>query len=281
MADDFSPVRARDGNLGALLLREYSSTRSGIALIYRALDLLVERYELTDAALVIEGSELGAQVFLAGRRRMDDDESWLLAAEPGLYTKPKTKFDSSLVNVLSAVALDLDLEHHRAGHDLLTRLPNRRGLQDAIEREVSRARRASSRFAVVGLDVVAFKRFNDRYGYEVGDSVLRAVADALRAEARATDVVGRWGGDEFVVIALVDTAEELHPLLRRVRERLARREPVGGEPVEFRVGAPVVYPDDGTEPAQLLATALASVGAARRLPPQPTRDAPIRDAPVG
>jgi len=263
--DGFSLVRARAGDVGSALLREYGASRSGISVIYRALDLLVERYELTDAALVVDGSELGTQVFVAGRRGIPDERSWLLTAEPGLYTRPKAKFDASLLAVLSAVALDLDLEHHKAGHDALTRLANRRGLHDALDREVARARRAGTRFGVVALDLEGFKRFNDAYGYDVGDTALRTVADALRAEVRATDVVGRWGGDEFVVIALVDTVEEFEPILRRVGARLAGQPVVDDEIVRFRHGVPVRYPDDATEASELLLRALATVGRPARL----------------
>jgi diguanylate cyclase (GGDEF)-like protein len=258
-SDGFAFARPRHGDVGAALLCEYASNRNGIGVIYRALDVLVEQFELDDAALVVDGSKLGTQVFLAGRRGLGNEHTWLLEAEPGLYTSPKVKFDTSLLPVLCAVALDLDVEHHDAGHDALTGLANRRRIHDALDMEVRRAARTGSRFGVLAFDLVDFKRFNDRYGYDHGDEALRSFARALVAEARATDTVGRWGGDEFVLIALIDKSDEVEPLVRRVQERLAARPVVGDETLSFRGGDPVMYPDHAIEPGQILTHALGSL----------------------
>jgi diguanylate cyclase (GGDEF)-like protein len=254
----FALARPRHGDVSAALLREYTANHSGIGLVYRALDLLVAHFQLDDAALVVEGSDLGVQVFRAGRRPLGPELAWLFTADPGLYTSPRTKVDTSLMPVLCALALDLDVQHHDAGHDALTSLANRRGLQDTILFEARRAARTGSSFGLLAFDLVDFKRFNEKYGYETGDEALRTFARALRAEVRSTDTVGRWGGDEFVVVALAEEAAELGPLVERLRRRLAQH-PVADEVVAFRESRVVMYPDDGVEAHELLARALRSL----------------------
>jgi diguanylate cyclase (GGDEF)-like protein len=255
----FALAKPRHGDVSTALLREYTANHSGIGVIYRALDLLVEHSELDDAALVVEGSDLGVQVFRAGRRPIAPELAWLFTAEPGLYTSPRTKVDTSLLPVLCAIALDLDVQHHDAGHDALTGLANRRRLHDTIALEVQRAARTGSSFGVVAFDLVDFKHFNETYGYETGDEALRAFSRALRAEARSTDTVGRWGGDEFVLVALAEEADQLLPLVERVRRRLEQHPIVDTEVIGFRESRAVMHPADGVEAGEILARALGSL----------------------
>lgn len=89
---------------------------------------------------------------------------------------------------------------HLARHDPLTGLPNRMQFQESLQREVARARRNRKGFALHCLDLDRFKAINDTFGHVVGDRLLRAVADRLRAAVRTEDTVARIGGDEFVII---------------------------------------------------------------------------------
>lgn len=84
--------------------------------------------------------------------------------------------------------------------DPVTGAANRTGLDAALAAAVVEARSAATGLAVAVVDIDHFKRFNDMYGHPVGDEVLRIVTRALRASTRTSDVVGRMGGDEFVVI---------------------------------------------------------------------------------
>ena len=257
--DGFVFAKPRHGDVSTALLREYAANHNGIGVIYRALDLLVAHFGLDDAALVVDGSDLGVQVFRARRRPLGPEHAWLLGATPGLYAAPKVKFDTSLLLVLCAIALDLDVEHHDAGHDALTDLANRRRIHDTLDLEVRRASRTGGAFGVLAFDLVDFKRFNESYGYETGDEALRTFSRALRAEARTTDTVGRWGGDEFVIVALADKAAQLAPLVERIRRRLARSPVADDQVVAFRESVPVMYPADGMEPGEILARALGSL----------------------
>jgi diguanylate cyclase (GGDEF)-like protein len=84
--------------------------------------------------------------------------------------------------------------------DGLTGLANRRAFDEALEREWKRTAREGSQISLLLLDVDHFKPFNDRYGHQVGDDCLRAVAIAVREAVRGTDIAARYGGEEIAVI---------------------------------------------------------------------------------
>lgn len=90
---------------------------------------------------------------------------------------------------------------HRALHDPLTDLANRQLVLDAADRMLLRAQRTGERVAAFFIDLDNFKDVNDSLGHEAGDRLLQAVAQRLRGLVRASDIVGRMGGDEFVVFA--------------------------------------------------------------------------------
>ena len=104
-----------------------------------------------------------------------------------------------------------------ATQDELTGLPNRRYLTEMLEAEQRRSQRAGHPWMVALLDLDFFKRVNDRYGHAVGDQVLRNFATTVRRTVRNTDVLARWGGEEFLLL-LQDTASDAAlPMLERVR----------------------------------------------------------------
>jgi two-component system cell cycle response regulator len=88
-----------------------------------------------------------------------------------------------------------------ARNDTVTALPNRRHLEEVIGRQAHACRRVGRPFSLVMVDLDHFSGVNTQYGHEVGDHALRAVAKRLRRRARASDVLGRWGGEEFMIIA--------------------------------------------------------------------------------
>jgi diguanylate cyclase (GGDEF)-like protein/PAS domain S-box-containing protein len=106
--------------------------------------------------------------------------------------------------------------------DPLTGLGNRRSIQQALRRECDELRRYDRRFAVLFLDIDQFKSVNDRYGHDTGDDVLRLVAATLASCTRASDVVGRWGGEEFVVIAAAADGEPALEVAERIRRLIAQ-----------------------------------------------------------
>jgi diguanylate cyclase (GGDEF)-like protein len=107
--------------------------------------------------------------------------------------------------------------------DGLTGLANRRQSEDALAHEISRADRFGSPLALVFADLDDFKGVNDAHGHPVGDAVLREFADVLRSTVRESDVAGRWGGEEFVLLLPGTDAEGGAQLAERVRRALAGR----------------------------------------------------------
>lgn len=100
--------------------------------------------------------------------------------------------------------------------------------RDHATRELARVRRRGGRLGVLMLDLDEFKAINDRFGHVTGDVVLRAVAEAVRDEFRAEDAVGRFGGEEFVVLVVETTPEQLAVAAERVRARIAACDGVPG-----------------------------------------------------
>jgi diguanylate cyclase (GGDEF)-like protein/PAS domain S-box-containing protein len=101
--------------------------------------------------------------------------------------------------------------------DNLTQLPNRNYLDRELARRMDETVRYGSPFGLFFMDVDHFKSFNDRYGHDVGDRVLRYIANTLTANARPSDVYGRWGGEEFLGVVRAATAKDMETLGERIR----------------------------------------------------------------
>jgi diguanylate cyclase (GGDEF)-like protein len=202
------------------LAAQVATSESGIALIYKALDALVEQFELDDAAVIIDEPGLGRQVFCAGRRPLGPDDEELLEQAPGLYTRPALDnhgFDRSLMLSLCVLALRLDVLRYDAWHDPLTGLYDRRSFDRLLEMAIARSTRYGWPFTLVMLDLDHFKTVNDEQGHQAGDAVLRDLGERFRGALRFGDNAGRIGGDEFAMI-LPNTEPDLVPaLLNRVR----------------------------------------------------------------
>jgi diguanylate cyclase (GGDEF)-like protein len=118
---------------------------------------------------------------------------------------------------------NLELER-LAVTDCLTRLYNRLFLDHTMEREQAAAGRSGRGFALILVDVDCFKRINDSLGHQAGDAVLVALAQILQSRARGSDVVGRWGGEEFLIICPdtdLDGAQQMAETLRQRIEEFA------------------------------------------------------------
>lgn len=123
--------------------------------------------------------------------------------------------------------LKLELER-LATLDPLTERFNRRTIEGFGRREVANARRRRSAIALALLDIDHFKQINDRFGHAAGDSALRSVVAVLEQNLRARDVLGRYGGDELLVVMPETDAEQATPVCARLRELLAGSRLAGG-----------------------------------------------------
>ncbi len=155
---------------------------------------------------------------------------------------------------------------HRASHDPLTGLPNRRRLQREMQYAVAHAAQTGDGLAVLFLDLDGFKEVNDRGGHDAGDRLLREVAQRLQQGLRQGDLVARVGGDEFVaMLPGCRDIETASAIAENLRTRLSP--PYTLADGLFRLDASVgiaCFPADGNDPDTLLAHADRAMYAAKR-----------------
>ena len=148
-----------------------------------------------------------------------------------------------------AAAIEVSTLHERlrdaALTDGLTGLANFRGFTHALHQEVARGKRYKYPFCVVMLDVDGLKAINDREGHLAGDAALRSIATDLKVVLRGTDVLARYGGDEFAVLLTQTTRPQAETTMRRFRE---------WTDVSVSYGV-AEFPSDGDDAAALLAAA--------------------------
>jgi diguanylate cyclase (GGDEF)-like protein len=121
------------------------------------------------------------------------------------------------------LAASLEQVQQLASHDELTGTLNRRSLMAALERERSRAERSGAPFSIGLIDLDHFKRVNDTHGHGAGDEVLRALAATVHGTMRATDVFGRYGGEEFLMILVGATPALALEAMERIRAAVATK----------------------------------------------------------
>ncbi len=107
--------------------------------------------------------------------------------------------------------------------DPLTGLLNRRGLYQLIDHEISRVRRNNSYFSLVLCDIDDFKKINDTYGHDCGDYVLKTIAEILNVNSREVDKVGRWGGEEFLIVLPETPLEGAVKVAEKIRRAIEEK----------------------------------------------------------
>ena len=153
-----------------------------------------------------------------------------------------------------------------ATHDPLTGLVNHRTLHEQLAIEVQRAERSQLGLAILFLDIDYFKALNDTYGHPVGDEVLQCFAQTITAQLRSIDIVGRWGGEEFMgLLPDTDIAGALG-VAERIRAAVASQHfsSAGGIHVTCSIGL-AFYPQHATTGEHLLAEADHAMYAAKKL----------------
>lgn len=151
--------------------------------------------------------------------------------------------------------------------DSLTGLANHRKIHEILTLELARAQRYGSRFSMIMLDIDGFKLFNDTHGHLTGDAVLSQTADLLRKQTRAADFVGRYGGDEFLLILPETGTAGAGALAEKLRTVLAGAPHVtpGGEQIPLYASFGIAaFPEYGRVASELVAVADANLYASKR-----------------
>jgi two-component system, sensor histidine kinase LadS len=155
----------------------------------------------------------------------------------------------------------------RAQTDPLTGVLNRRSFIERLDAACLRARARGLPIALLFIDLDHFKKINDSFGHQAGDACLRAIIDPIHAELRQSDVIGRYGGEEFVVILSSADAAAANPIAQRIRERVAGVRVDGfGTPIHMTCSIGVAASDTlGVWGEHLIARADAAVYVAKNL----------------
>lgn len=183
-------------------------------------------------------------------------ESWLVAL--GTLTMAAALFGI----VRDRVASLLERLGEAAATDPLTGLLNRRGFGTQFELELERAERSGEPFGVIVGDLDHFKSINDRFGHQVGDDVLEAIAAVLKGSARRIDTVARIGGEEFALLLPSTDAQGAYMLAEKLRITVRETPRARGLTLSFGVTS---YPADGRSVETLLRHADESLYAAKTL----------------
>jgi diguanylate cyclase (GGDEF)-like protein len=142
---------------------------------------------------------------------------------------------------------------HVAGHDHLTGLANRFLFLEHLQQSIKEAQRNNSMFIVAFIDLDGFKEINDQYGHDVGDHVLKRVANDLRGVIRKNDIVARFGGDEFVGIFQISSKDDVSTLKGKILKKISNEIECYLYQITIRLSVGMsVYPTDSRDIDTLL-----------------------------
>jgi diguanylate cyclase (GGDEF)-like protein/PAS domain S-box-containing protein len=187
------------------------------------IDLIVPERLREEEASVIERIRRGEVLnkYISANMREDGREIVCEWYSTPLYDSQGTYVGwASIVKDITEQQAEAEKILYLSRHDPLTGLLNRRSMLERMEEERQRSNRTGKNCSTIMLDIDKFKDFNDCYGHECGDLILRGVAQAMVTAVRSTDAVGRWGGEEFLIL-LPDTEREGGiELAEKIRRRI-------------------------------------------------------------
>ncbi len=179
--------------------------------------------------------------------------------EKSLETRPISEELQELIKKVETIETEsertrqlLAQEQHRASHDALTELPNRDSYNHRVLQEWHRFKRYGRPLCIAVCDIDNFKNFNDSFGHQIGDRVLRIIAKSLQKRLRSVDFVARYGGEEFAVLLPETNLENAYKVLDSARAAIGeasfrfKDEPVH---ITFSCGVTVFHPEDTTATA--------------------------------
>ncbi len=264
LTDGFSPLKAALAQGDPVVVDDLRADPRFVAAV------LPERDLASGISVVISGHEgpfgvLGA--FSRVRRQFSSDDVYFVRTIANTLGQAiaRAEADEALRVKNAALASANARLLALSTTDPLTDLPNHRALHAAIEQEIERARRLGRSCSLLFLDLDHFKGLNDTYGHPVGDATLRELGEVIRRALRRIDTVGRWGGEEFVVLLPGADATTGLQVAERVRETVATHPfRTGGRHLTCSIGV-AAYPDDASSRDELVAAADRAMYVAKRL----------------
>ncbi|WP_018953809.1 diguanylate cyclase [Thioalkalivibrio sulfidiphilus] len=232
------------------------------------MDLYMPDYTGKDLAGVIRQHDNWTTlpiVFLSAETDIERQVSAMSSGADDFLTKPVPD-----VQLVAAVRARIDRARELAEHvnkDSLTGLLKHASIKEAVEIEIARARRTGKPLTLAMLDIDHFKMINDTHGHATGDVVIMALATLLRQRLRESDLIGRYGGEEFLVVLPECTAEDAQLLIDDIRRRFASLSFSHGEqPFQCTLSAGLASSTDSTDHRsnELLVAADEALYAAKR-----------------
>lgn len=153
-----------------------------------------------------------------------------------------------------------------ANIDFLTKLPNRRKLIQELTKFINLSRRYDKDLSIALIDIDDFKFINDTYGHDIGDLVLIEIAKVLKSSIRETDIVGRYGGEEFLLIFPETTIQDAVLISERIRLRIQNKEIFAGN-IKLKITVSIgvsAYKTNGIEEMELIKAADVSLYHAKK-----------------
>ena len=224
----YEPVAAVDGEAAWEELRKEDAPRLAIIDWYmpglNGLDLCRRLREIDTAdPLYI--------IFLTSRNEKDSIVEGLEAGANDYVIKPydnmelwaRVRVGQRMLEMQSATNNAKKALAHEAMHDPLTGILNRRAILESLQKEIARVKRHGSLLTIGMFDIDHFKRINDRYGHQTGDEVLCGFVRTIQESLRNYDLIGRYGGEEFLVVAPGSSGKEEEGLYERLRAKVAEQ----------------------------------------------------------
>ncbi|MDX6770655.1 MAG: GGDEF domain-containing protein [Elusimicrobiota bacterium] len=212
-------------------------------------------------AQLVPGARFASGVAIPVRvMRQDAGFVKLESDKPGAFGPDDVKA-ADLFATMAALSLEnirlFETVHRQATHDALTQLHSHRSFQQRLQEEVLRAGRSQTPMSLVMCDVDKFKVYNDTFGHQAGDHLLRTLAGVLSSFARPVDLVARYGGEEFALILPNFVRTEAVSLAERIRQRVADEPFVfQGKPTRATMSFGVAsFPTDATTASQIVRVA--------------------------
>ncbi len=249
----------------------------GDEVFHAAVELILRKFNCKRVALV--GYEKDMKKILATAGPTTERGFWqgvLDRCPPGIFTietkppavstgallleidEPPIKENQDLLSSAISQLMTRVEQENKMNTDEKTGLSNSRFLQAALDREIKRSDRYGDIFGLMVIDIDFFKKFNDKYGHQIGDEVLVHVAKLIKSVTRNTDVVARFGGEEFCVIAVKASIPGIQILMDRIRAKVELNPLKSAEHGDLKVTVSVgaaLYPDQAKGKEELFSKA--------------------------